>query len=758
MRKLAIASFSFAAAIFAANYIVPSGWLPVCAVLFAVLGAALLVFRRKWLRGLIISLVAMGLGFGCFYAHYLLTVRPANELDGQTVELSGEILDYPQVYDDYCRVSIMINSSGLPKLKALVYDNIGSIGQTEPGQIITFTAKLRSADTRYGEKYDYYNSAGIYLIASAKSEITVSSGSHTFRYIPGRIARYVKDAVGALFPADTAAFMKSLMLGDKSELYQDVSLHYALSKSGFMHVVAVSGMHIAFVVGLIQLIFGATRHSSILCICLVWLFVLVTGGSPSAVRAAVMQTMLLMSPVFRRENDPPTSLAAALALILLINPYAAASVSLQLSFAAIAGIICFSGRIDRALTAPISAGWLKRVLEKPLAVAASSLSVMIFTLPLMAVHFGYVSLLSPLTNVLGLWAVSLCFCGGYIACGLGFLFPALGTWAAWIVAWIARYIFFITKLIPQIPLAAVYIQTGFAKWWLALTYTLFITASISRLQGWLKMLLPVALSLAVLLLSFDAARYNYSACTGVISVLDVRQGQCICAFSGENTLMIDCGGQGSEDNAGETAGAYLASCGRDRVDVLLLTHLHADHANGVTMLLEMTQVGLIIMPDSPNDEDGLLDGIIDSAQRHGVELMYLMDDLNMTVGGIELRLFAPGTAGEENERCIMCLCSISGYDMLVTGDSSKSAERELIASHDISNTELLIAGHHGSRYSCCGELLESIGADTAIISVGYNTYGHPTNETLERLAAYGYNIYRTDLNKTIEIRIGRDYG
>ena len=91
--------------------------------------------------------------------------------------------------------------------------------------------------------------------------------------------------------------------------------------------------------------------------------------------------------------------------------------------------------------------------------------------------------------------------------------------------------------------------------------------------------------------------------------------------------------------------------------------------------------------------------------------------------------------------------------MLVTGDESKTAELELIAGHEIRDIELLIAGHHGSRYASGGKFLESIGADTAVISVGYNTYGHPTNETLERLAAYGYNIYRTDLNGRIEIRV-----
>ena len=91
--------------------------------------------------------------------------------------------------------------------------------------------------------------------------------------------------------------------------------------------------------------------------------------------------------------------------------------------------------------------------------------------------------------------------------------------------------------------------------------------------------------------------------------------------------------------------------------------------------------------------------------------------------------------------------------MLVTGDINKVAERELLAAHDLNDLELLIVGHHGSRYASSGELLGALGADTAVVSVGYNTFGHPTHETLERLDAYGYTIYRTDQNGTVEIHI-----
>ena len=116
--------------------------------------------------------------------------------------------------------------------------------------------------------------------------------------------------------------------------------------------------------------------------------------------------------------------------------------------------------------------------------------------------------------------------------------------------------------------------------WIVLAYALLIIAAVSKLPRWAKISLPgglAVLSLA-LLLCVNAQSMRVSA--GVITVLDVGQGQCISVISGDKTVLIDCGGIYSLDNAGETAGSYLLSRGRKRVDVLLLTHLHADHVNG----------------------------------------------------------------------------------------------------------------------------------------------------------------------------------
>lgn len=753
MRVLAVGAGAFSVAVFAANYLLPMNTLIPLALALAALGTVLLFARRRWLRGAVIAAFALALGLGVFYVHSLRTTVPARELSEQTVEIDAVLLDYPAVYDNYCRAEIRLTGE-LPHLKALLYDNNKSLVNAKPGARLHLTAKLKAADVRYGKDYDYYNSKGIYLTASGKSKISMDAPSSPLSGWPARIKHALAERISEIFPADTAGFMRSAMLGDKSELYNDLPHYVALTRSGFMHIAAVSGMHVAFLVSLVQLVFGKTRRSSLGCIALIWCFVLVTGASPSAVRAGFMQSLLLLAPVFRRENDPITSLTSILALLLLANPHSASSVSLQLSFGAMAGILCFGSRMNTLLVQLVRSRRMRRILKYPIGVAASSLSVMAFTVPLTAIHFGYVSVLSPIMNILALWAVSLCFCGGFIACALSLIFTPLGIFAAALVSWPVRYIYLLAGLISKVPFALVYFENKLILPWLILSYALIIISAFSRASAACKLAVPALLSVVALSLALGVVKLDYMRGDGSVAVLDVGQGQSLALISPDSAVLIDCGGGAKQRRAGETAAAYLISRGRTELDALVLTHLHADHANGVLQLMEMCKVKRIIMPVNPNDDDGLLEPILASAHEHGTEIIYISTDVSMSLGGICLELFAPQEAGDANERCLMCLATFGeDYDMLVTGDAPAEAELSLISTHEIRDTELFIVGHHGSKNSNSEELIKGIGADTAVISVGYNNYGHPTQQTLDRLAANDYNVYRTDANGCVELRI-----
>lgn len=134
---------------------------------------------------------------------------------------------------------------------------------------------------------------------------------------------------------------------------------------------------------------------------------------------------------------------------------------------------------------------------------------------------------------------------------------------------------------------------------------------------------------------------------------------------------------------------------------------------------------------------------------------YVIDrDTVLALGSLELTLFAPAAVGDTNERCMVVYGDWGDYEFLVTGDAPASVERALIESRDLGDMELLVVGHHGSRYSTDEALLDDIMPETALISVGAgNTYGHPTQEVLDRLEERGIEVRRTDESGTIIIKV-----
>lgn len=746
-RKLAVAAGAFSAAIFAANYILPLRFLIYASVLSAVLGALLILPQRKWLRPGVIALMSFALGILAYQLNYDRTVGRTLKYNGETYPVYAELTDYPTVYEDYCRLEVKLLGDGLPGLKAIVYDNEMSCTQLLPGQRISFTGTIRRADTVYGESYDNYYSKGIYLKISAQSGIEVLEERGGNYYILV-ISRSLSGHINKIFPEDTSAFMQALLLGDKSLLYEDEGLHLAMTRAGFMHIVAVSGLHVAFLVGLLRLILGSGRRSALLCLALIWLFVFITGASPSAVRAGFMQSFLLLAPLLRRENDPPTSLSLALALILLQNPFAAASISLQLSFAAVAGIFCFSGRIYRFLISAVPRLAEGRLGKYAAANTATSLGVMVFTTPLTAVHFGYIPVLAILSNIAGLWAVSLCFGLGWAACALSLL-PWAGYIAAWLCSWFARYIFLVSRLVSALPVAVLYLENTMLVSWMLGCYALFIVFAHFRKSIWLRIGLPGAVSLLSLITILCYVNFDYNKGRDTLAVIDLGQGLCTAALGENCTVVVDCGGEYSLEDAGELAGQYLISRGRHQVDLLVITELTEGHANGAAMLMEMVEVERLMLPRTRAGNE-LLEELLAAALEKGIEVEYIDAHTVMDLGAVELELIAGYTGNRENRLSV--LLDLGGYRVLVTGET-REGERRLESVCRQKDIQLLVAGSHGCDDSCSRSFLRSLGAEDAVLSVGFNYQDCPAEETLERLELCGYNVYRTDLDGTVEIRI-----
>ena len=753
IRKLATLSLSFSAAVFLAHYLLPASFLLPLAAVCAVAALAGAFMHTKLGRRMLLIGLAAACGFSLYFAHYKRVMAPCELLVNEKLTVSARITSYPDCRAGCIMQNVRFCDDKLPNVSGLMLDYENETHDLIPGDEITVTLKLNPANSRYSTEYDANISKGLYLVGTVFGEIEKTGHwSKSFLYFPQYIGNGIREKIDEIFPDDTAFFMKALLTGDKSEYYAEhEDLSCAMSIAGLSHVVAVSGMHVAFLVGFLQLVLGKNRRCSLLCIVLVWLFVIMVGAPASAVRAGFMQSLLLMAPIFKRENDAITSLSFVLALILLANPFACGNIGLQLSFASMAGIVLFGDGIYNRLIEKL--GTENRFACYILAIAAASVATSIFSFPIAALHFGYVSILAIVSNILCMWAVTLLFCGGYLCCALGCIAPAAAKVLAFALSYLVKYIALVVKCIAKLPHAALYTENYQIVLWLIVTYAIFFICGFSKKHKF-RPLVPFAISLASLACILCITHVSMISSDGAVAVMDVGNGQCIALTDGKNSVLVDCGSAGTVNNAGSLATSYLKSRGRNSVDAIALTHLHSDHAKGVVRLLNTMKVKTIIMPASAvqTDENGLYEKIVSAAAANGTELIFVDSASDYAYGDIELKIYEPSEKGDDNERCLTLTASVDGYNVLITGDAGKSVERELAENEDLSGTDLLIAGHHGSKNSTCQELLQSAEPEAAVISVGYNNYGHPTNAVLERLQAYGVEIYRTDLMGRIIIR------
>jgi len=224
-----------------------------------------------------------------------------------------------------------------------------------------------------------------------------------------------------------------------------------------------------------------------------------------------------------------------------------------------------------------------------------------------------------------------------------------------------------------------------------------------------------------------------------VTVLDVGQGLSVVLVSDEHTMVVDCGSISGE-NAGEIAHEYLLNRGRTSIDLLVLTHFHADHVNGAEFLISRVSVSALAVPDP---EGSFLAGdIIELARKRGADIIYVTETLSVSLGGISVMLYPPLGQGDENEQGLSIL-TVGEVNALITGDMNSSSERGLLRFAALPEIDLLVVGHHGSKNSTSEELLSELAPDIAIISVGRNSFGHPAGDTLDRLEKFSVVVYQT---------------
>jgi len=712
--------------------------LAVCACLL-VSGGVLAAFRRG--KGS----AAVAVLAGCVAGGIWLAVFVHNSLDPLSL-LNDTEGTYAITASDYSReTDYGVTADGVVTIGKKQYPIRAYLKEgitLKPGDVVTSDFRVRLTLPDSDEGSTYYPGKGIFLILSQKGDaIIAEAGEIPLRFYPAVLRRNVQNTLAALFPEEVSAFAKALLLGDTSEL--SYALDTAFQVSGIRHIVAVSGLHISILYSLIALLTFRQRHLTMLLgIPVLLLFAAVAGFTPSVTRACIMVWLMLLSRVFNREYDPPTALSFAVLVMLLYNPWVITSVSLQLSVGCVAGILLFSGRISGWMTQklPKRKGFASKIQKSFCTSVSVTLSATSLVTPLSAWYFGAVSLVSVVTNLLALWVVNLIFNGLVLVVLLYGFLPAAASALAWLLTWPVRYVFLVSRWLAEIPVAAVYTTSVFITVWLVFLYVLLAVFLFQREKtpGILACCGCIGLCIALL------ASWGEPAMDDVrITMLDVGQGQSILLQSEGRTYLVDCGGDSDTETA-DLIAETLLSQGTDHLDGIILTHYDRDHAGGLENLLTRIDTEVLLLPDVKTAQ---------KAPESDGQILYVREDVTISFGNTEIRVFGPTYPEDDNENSLCVLFDTEKCDILITGDRSGFGEQTLLRYARVPDVDILVAGHHGAASSTSEELLRAVTPEIVLISVGEdNVYGHPASSLLQRLEEFGCQIYRTDKNGTITIR------
>ncbi len=565
------------------------------------------IARKRNVKSERITAAFIGCIFGVllFIAYSSIVYEPALAYAGSSAQISGAVASEPD--RDGTRVIVRVSSINDEQIKLpfkiILYldEEIHAV----PGDNISISASLKVPNTY--DNFDalrHYKSRGIYLTAVAESSADIlSPDTYPIWSLPLHISSDMKKQIKEILPSEeNSALVTALLLGDDSQLSREFS--DSISDIGLSHIISVSGMHVSFISNLLLLIFGLSIGPFV-AIPILILFTLVAGAPAAAVRALIMQLILLLSFIVKREPDTKSSLFFALIFILLLNPFAICDVSLWLSFSATLGLILYSNPIMTAIMKPFSDienRLIQKLISSFASVIGSTFAALFLSTPILIITFHTVSIISPLANLLLLFPFELLFFGGLISTSLSYISPSLGSLLGVLLEPIYKFIEFITFSLAELRFAKYSVDSVYTVSLFFCIYIIFAIYIILRQRKDRKISInfryiaaacAICVCVTVFCEWYDRSHSTYTA------ILDSQGAQCVIMHDDTHTIMINCGGYSTSYDAA----TYLDRIMAEKVDLLIITDYRSGSIKSVTELLDTVDVDKIIMPPAGNSQE-----------------------------------------------------------------------------------------------------------------------------------------------------------
>lgn len=561
--------------------------------------------------------------------------------------------------------------------------------------------------------------------------------------------------LGSILPGEESGIMKAVLTGEKDDIPDDSYKLY--TEAGVVHVLCISGLHMSilamYLSFFVEKILGRSRRvSAAVTILTIFSFLLFIEPSPSSVRAAAMICIVMSGRICFRLSDPINNIALAAMLILSIQPLYLFHAGFQLSFITVIGICLGVSKLEKEKKKDRGRFyWLRESF-------LVSLYASLFSYPIVAYHFYSVSTVGILANLIIVPLSGFLLGFGMLSGVLGLFSLPAGVFAAGSVYSILQIFQGVCSALIHLPFA--YTLTGRPSPLVILLYygILLWFMELGGKKGSWKA--GVVLCGAMFCAVFENALFRRET---TVAFLDVGQGDAavISTYDGK-TYLIDGGGVYGKE-IGENVGRnvvlpYLESLGVSRLEGVFLSHPDSDHMTGILEVLEEIPTKALYLSHYPfsETEDTLL--LKEMVEKNHVPL-YTVKAGDESDGFRCLYPFEGVTFrdGDDNHGSMVLQYVYGGTELLFTGDISAADERFLLEQEADVSADILKVAHHGSKYSSDADFLETVSPRAAVISCGAgNLYGHPHGETLERLQIAEAEIYRTDTEGAVLVKLKQD--
>ncbi len=537
-------------------------------------------------------------------------------------------------------------------------------------------------------------------------------------------------------PEKEAGLMCGMMLGETGDIDENLSDLY--KKTGIYHVIAISGLHITLLGGVLLKLFSRLGRTAGMAAAMAVLgcYCILTGCSVSVVRAVIMFYIMLIGGFLYYDYDIVSAAALSACILLLYSPYYLFDAGFQLSFSAVLAI---------GAVGDIAAKFRK--YGKVIEATGVNMAVDMVTKPISMFHFYYASPWGIVANFMLVPLMTFAVGLGFIIALSGFISLGVAKILSVPVVIILQSVEAWCEIFVSLPYS--YIITGRPALIILFVYAALIIAGYNfAMLNRLKQLCTAG----VIFVWICCTKYVCNEFTAPsVTFLNVGQGDCAVGRGDDYCFIVD-GGSG-----GNILLPYLMYIGMDKVDAVFISHMDSDHINGILEILGKIHIGKIYLP-SVYDKNENYDELIRLSKQYNINVGIFSEGKSVVFSKTDrMDCLYPygGTAFGDNNCSMVNKFVCENGSILFTGDIEYEAEDILCGYGTDLRADVLKLAHHGSDTSNSQELLEQVKPVLAIASAKKSVYGHPNEEVLERLDNMEIPCYITENSGAIKVELSQ---